>query len=233
MGVSVIIPTYNSESFIFKLLECLNYIFTRNEYSYELITINDGSTDNTLTILKEAKLFFNNLRIIELKKRKGKEFAIKKGIEDSKMDLIITIDDDLEHDPCIIPSLINELNSDYELIYCTPLIKKCSKVRYLISKFVLFSICQIGQLKVIPSPFRVFKRNIYNNMLQDFPLDIILQSSNPKILVKNVCYQKSQRLKSSYNFFELVIITFRFFIKTIKWRFFAFNYKTSLLYRSL
>jgi len=85
--ISVIIPAYNEEKNINYVLKSL----TNSLLIDEVIVVNDGSTDKTLSIIKQ----FNNIKLINLKKNHGKGFAIAKGIEKSKGNIVIFIDADL------------------------------------------------------------------------------------------------------------------------------------------
>jgi len=85
--VSVIVPAYNEEKKIGHMLKSL----IKSPYVNEVIIVNDGSTDNTLQIIKK----FKNYLLVDLKKNHGKGYAIAKGIQKAKGDIIIFLDADL------------------------------------------------------------------------------------------------------------------------------------------
>ncbi len=121
--VSIIIPVYNEEA---NVKDLFNEISTIGLEDYEIIFVNDGSTDNTLNRLKEI----DGIKIVSLRKNYGQTASIQAGFDASTGDVIITMDGDLQNDPHDIPNLINKLNEGYDLV-CgwrknrkDPLIKK-------------------------------------------------------------------------------------------------------------
>lgn len=95
MQISLIIPTYNEEKNILKTLKKLRLLLKNEKDKWEILIINDGSTDNTLEILKNYKPKF--FKIISYKKNKGKGFAVKKGVKEATGDYICFIDSDLAY----------------------------------------------------------------------------------------------------------------------------------------
>ena len=109
--ISIIIPVYNeSESIGFLLDEVIN-VMSFHEFNFELIVVNDGSKDNTYQVLKELTLKIKELSVISLRKNYGQTAAMSAGFDNSKGDIIITLDGDLQNDPNDIPTLISEINN--------------------------------------------------------------------------------------------------------------------------
>ena len=106
MKVSVIIPCYNEEKTIEKIISKVKANLVQ---PYEIIIINDGSTDQTKHIL-ENKLKKDLKKIIHNNKNSGKGFSIKKGIEVASGDIIIIQDADLEYDPIDYEKLIQPIS---------------------------------------------------------------------------------------------------------------------------
>lgn len=106
MDVSIVIPTYNSELIIDKLI---NKISLDSVSSYEIIVVNDKSRDNTYEKLNKIKNENPNLKIINLKENIGQVGATLIGIQNAKGKIIITMDDDLQHNPKYIELLISEI----------------------------------------------------------------------------------------------------------------------------
>ncbi len=114
--ISIIIPVYNeSESIGFLLDEVLN-VMLFHEFNFELIVVNDGSNDNTYQVLKELTFKIKELSVISLRKNYGQTAAMSAGFDNSKGEIIITLDGDLQNDPNDIPTLISEINDGYDLI---------------------------------------------------------------------------------------------------------------------
>lgn len=107
--VSIIVPAYNEEHRIKPFLNNLSS-FSKNLRNYEILLVNDGSTDNTLNIFKQFK--DNNIKIISYQKNKGKAFAVKKGIFSSKGKKIIFIDADGSIHPKEISKMVDLLDKN-------------------------------------------------------------------------------------------------------------------------
>ena len=99
MIISIIVPVYNEEKTIIKILEKIKQN-SSNSIKYEVIVVDDGSTDQTNKLLKDNKQLFNKLLINET--NKGKGFSVKKGLSNASGTHIIFQDADLEYDPADI-----------------------------------------------------------------------------------------------------------------------------------
>ena len=110
--ISIIIPTFNEDQSILKVLNRIQET-TESKTSFEVIVINDGSTDNTLKLLEDNSSLYNQL--ITYKTNQGKGNAVKKGLEVSKGEYIFFQDAYLEYDPIELNkfiTLINRFNPD-------------------------------------------------------------------------------------------------------------------------
>ena len=114
--ISIIIPVFNeSESIGYLLDEVLN-VMQNNKFNCELIVVNDGSNDNTSTVLDELTIKIKELSVISLRKNYGQTAAMAAGFDNSKGEIVITLDGDLQNDPNDIPKLISHINEGYDLI---------------------------------------------------------------------------------------------------------------------
>ncbi len=114
--ISIIIPVFNeSESIGFLLDEVIN-LMSLHKLNFELIVVNDGSKDNTQQVLEQLTLKIKELSVISLRKNYGQTAAMSAGFDNSKGDIVITLDGDLQNDPNDIPILISEINNGYDLI---------------------------------------------------------------------------------------------------------------------
>ena len=113
--LSIIIPVYNEENTICNILEKISKSKIEN-FDFEIIIINDGSTDNSYKIIQDNKNLFHQL--INLEKNNGKGFAIRRGLECATGDYIILQDADLEYDPSEYSKLLNPIiNNKADVVY--------------------------------------------------------------------------------------------------------------------
>ena len=116
MSLSIIIPVFNEEENIPHLVKGLKTAFAGIKTDYEVIFIDDGSTDNTLEVLKDIHKAGNNIKIIEFRRNFGQTAAISAGFDYSKGDVIITMDGDLQNDPEDIPLLLKKIDEGYDIV---------------------------------------------------------------------------------------------------------------------
>lgn len=117
MEISIVIPAYNEEESIAELLEEVNSTLIPLNKPFEVIVIDDGSTDRTLEVLKAQKNRFDWLRIVSFRKNYGKSAALSWAFKEANGKFVITMDADLQDDPKEIPNLIEKLNNEnFDLI---------------------------------------------------------------------------------------------------------------------
>ncbi|HRK00971.1 MAG TPA: glycosyltransferase family 2 protein [Ignavibacteria bacterium] len=114
--ISVVIPLYNEEESLQELSDSLKSTFENLNCNYEVIFIDDGSTDKSFQKIKEINRKNNNFHCIKFRRNYGKSAALAKGFKAAKGNIIITMDADLQDDPSEIPELIKVLNSGYDLV---------------------------------------------------------------------------------------------------------------------
>ena len=113
--ISVIIPVHNEEKNIQPLLSRLNPVLKK--YSHELLFVDDGSSDQTLQLLKQEAKKNPHLKILAFNRNFGHQTALSCGYEHAKGDCVITIDADLQDPPEIIEQMIKEWQKGYDIVY--------------------------------------------------------------------------------------------------------------------
>lgn len=117
MNISVIIPLYNEEESLPELTAWIERVMNENRYTYEIIFVNDGSTDNSWEIIESLKAENDNIKGISFRRNYGKSPALHVGFEEAKGDVVITMDADMQDSPDEIPALYNMIvNDKYDLV---------------------------------------------------------------------------------------------------------------------
>ncbi|MDZ4710849.1 MAG: glycosyltransferase [bacterium] len=114
--ISVVIPLLNEEESLNELSREIEKVFDFMKCNYEVIFIDDGSTDNSYNKIKEINRRNNKFHCIKLRRNYGKSAALAKGFSAAKGNIVITMDADLQDDPAEIPDLVKVLNSGYDLV---------------------------------------------------------------------------------------------------------------------
>ncbi len=114
--ISVVVPLYNEEGNLALLHQKLTESLTAFGQPYELIFVNDGSTDNSVAILQDIVQQDACMTIIDFQQNFGKTAGLTAGFQYSRGELIITIDADLQDDPAEIPKLVTKLDEGYDVV---------------------------------------------------------------------------------------------------------------------
>ncbi len=117
MDISVIIPLYNEAESLPELSAWIERVMKENNFTYEIIFINDGSTDNSWKVIEELKEKNENIHAIKFRRNYGKSPALYCGFERAKGDVVITMDADLQDSPDEIKPLYDMITKEgYDLV---------------------------------------------------------------------------------------------------------------------
>ena len=153
LSISILIPSYNEEKNISILIPKIsNFLEKSNQIStFEIIVINDGSTDKTETNFLKLKETIKNLRLINLKENKSKAFALDVGINYSEFEIIATIDADCQYDPNDFEKMLQHIIEGNDFVNGRRVVRKDLK------KIIFFS--QI---------YNLILRALFNTNIKDF-----------------------------------------------------------------
>lgn len=112
VDLSIVVPCYNEEAVIPIFLTTIEPILKSLDLSYELVFVNDGSRDNTLGVLQQAKSDYPEIRIINFSRNFGKEAALSAGIDFAEGKALIPMDVDLQDPPELIPEMVRIWRED-------------------------------------------------------------------------------------------------------------------------
>jgi glycosyltransferase involved in cell wall biosynthesis len=117
MDISIVVPLYNEEESLEKLYEWIEKVMTANKFSFEVIFVNDGSTDHSWKIIESLKEKSEKVRGIKFRNNYGKSPALYCGFKAAQGDVVITMDADLQDSPDEIPELFKMIKEDnYDLV---------------------------------------------------------------------------------------------------------------------
>lgn len=117
MDISVVIPLFNEEESLPELAAWLERVVLANNYSYEIIMVDDGSTDASWNVIQQLRNANSNIRGIKFQRNYGKSAALNEGFKAAMGDVIITMDADMQDSPDEIPALRNMiLDEDLDIV---------------------------------------------------------------------------------------------------------------------
>ncbi|MDL2122015.1 MAG: glycosyltransferase family 2 protein [Deltaproteobacteria bacterium] len=116
MNLSVVVPVFNEEKNINILYQELIDVLTKLDLTFEIIFIDDGSTDKSLAILSELQENDSRIVVISFRRNFGQTAALSAGFDYARGNIIITLDGDLQNDPEDIPKLLQKLSEGYDIV---------------------------------------------------------------------------------------------------------------------
>ena len=117
MDISVVVPLYNEEESLPELYRWIEKVMKANGFSFEVIFVNDGSTDNSWQVIEDMSKQSENVKGIKFRRNYGKSPALYCGFKEAQGDVVITMDADLQDSPDEIPGLYKMITEDgYDLV---------------------------------------------------------------------------------------------------------------------
>jgi undecaprenyl-phosphate 4-deoxy-4-formamido-L-arabinose transferase len=119
-AITVVVPVYNSESTLPALLQRLEAVLAGVASQFELVLVNDGSRDQSWRAIQRLAAEHDWVRGINLMRNYGQHNALLCGIRAARFEILVTMDDDLQHPPEELPKLLAKLEEGYEVVYGYP-----------------------------------------------------------------------------------------------------------------
>ena len=166
--VSVITPVYNSEDCLDELARRLTDVLDNSGKTYEIVLVNDCSPDNSWKKITELCETYDRLKGINLRRNFGQDSAIMAGLNYSSGESAIIMDDDLQHDPADIPSLLSGLEKGYDVCYARFNSKKQSWFKNFGSWFndKVANLILKKPKEVYLSPYKAIKREVIDEIIK-------------------------------------------------------------------
>ncbi len=146
--ISVVIPLYNEEESLMELSLSIKRVFDNLRCGYEVILIDDGSTDKSFEKIKEIHNKNGRFHCIKFRRNLGKSAALSAGFKAAKGDIIITMDADLQDDPKEIPELAKIINSGYDLVSGWKKVRYDPFIKRHTSKFFNYITSKVSGIKL-------------------------------------------------------------------------------------
>ena len=115
-SLAVVISVFNEEESLLHFNKSLTEVLENYDKNYQILYINDGSTDNSRNLLSGIATDNSKVRVIEFSRNFGHEAAMLAGIDNADADAIICMDSDLQHPPSLIPAMVNKYKSGFDIV---------------------------------------------------------------------------------------------------------------------
>jgi glycosyltransferase involved in cell wall biosynthesis len=208
--LSIIIPAYNSSGSLSILIDELTQTLPTLTENYEVIVVNDGSKDNTWQVLTQIVQSYPHVQAINLLRNFGQHNALLCGIQKAQYEIIVTMDDDLQHPPQEIYKLLDKINEGYDAVYGIPQHERHGLWRDLasqITKLVLQNAMGAQTARNV-SAFRAFRAWVreafvgYNGSYVS--IDVLLTWGTTRFTAVPVRHEPRKIGVSNYTFRKLI-----------------------------
>jgi glycosyltransferase involved in cell wall biosynthesis len=210
MDISVVVPVYKSQATLPALVERLDKVLSGLSEHYEIILVNDDSPDQSWDVILALSKQYAGVRGIDLMRNYGQHNATLCGIRLACHEVVVTMDDDLQHRPEDIPLLLDKLEKGYDVVYGVPKKLPHSWWRNLgsvLTKWVVAAAIGIPTVRDV-SAFRAFRTDLrrafddYEN--PDVMIDVLLSWGTTHFTTVPVDEQPRSVGKSNYNLARLL-----------------------------
>jgi dolichol-phosphate mannosyltransferase len=167
--LSVVIPVYNEAANILVLYQRLQQAIQPLAIAYELLFVNDGSTDLSLTLIKELAQQNPQVRYIDFSRNFGQQIAISAGLDKARGKAVIILDGDLQDPPELIPALYSQWQKGHDVVYARRKTRSGeSLVKKTTARFFYRLLTRITRtpLPVDAGDFRIISRKVVNTLKQ-------------------------------------------------------------------
>lgn len=214
MEISVVIPVFNEEKNLTPLHERLSKVLKGLGKSYEIILVDDGSSDNSKFLLKNMVASDENVRAVFLTRNFGQHGAVIAGFKESKGEIVVTLDGDLQNPPEEIPKLVSKINEGYDVVGGIRQHRRDSILRKIPS-FITNNIASVVVGKKMVDcgcMLRAYRRQIILELLDYSDVSIFIPALTASIADRfvEIPVDHDVRLagKSKYHIFRLMKIYF-------------------------
>lgn len=209
-SLSVVVPVYQSEQVLATLVARLESVLSQSTDTFELILVNDGSSDGSWRVISDLCRMHPWIRGIDLMRNSGQHNALLCGIRAARHDLIVTLDDDLQNPPEEIPRMLGALDDSVDVVYGAPEREVHGLMRDLasqVTKIVLQGALGAETARMV-GPFRLFRthvRRAFEGYRGTFAnIDVLLTWGTTRFRAIRVRHDRRQAGRSNYTFAKLL-----------------------------
>jgi glycosyltransferase involved in cell wall biosynthesis len=113
---SIVVPLHNEQENVTDLYDRLKAVMEANGESFEIVLVDDGSTDNTFNLLREIAAVDSRITVVKLRRNFGQTAGLAAGFDHARGEYIIAMDGDLQHDPADIPIFLEKMAEGYDIV---------------------------------------------------------------------------------------------------------------------
>jgi len=208
MNLSIVVPVYKGESFLEPLVARLNKTLPAFAKKYEIILINDGSPDNSWSLIQKLARDYKYVKGICMMRNYGQHNATLCGVRAAQYEVIVTMDQDLQHPPEEIPLLLAKLEEGFDVVYGSPRKLPQGFWRNVMTasiKWILAKVLGLSSVRNVSS-FRAFHANLREAFAKfqspSLILDVLLSWGTTRFTSVQVSIPQAER--TNYNFRMLV-----------------------------
>ena len=208
MNLSVVVPIYRGESFIEPLVAELIRTLPTFAEKYEIILVNDGSPDNSWNLIQKLTPQYECVRGIRMMRNYGQHNATLCGVRAAQYEVVVTMDQDLQHPPDEIPQLLAKLEEGYDVVYGAPRKLPQGFLRNVMTASIKWILAKVIGLPSVHdvSAFRAFRTHLreafVNFQSPSLILDVLLSWGTTRFTSVPVNVAPAER--SNYSFTMLV-----------------------------
>jgi glycosyltransferase involved in cell wall biosynthesis len=213
-SISIVIPVYNAEKSLLLLMERLQKVLENTRLPYEILLVNDGSHDSSWEMIQTLASNFKTIHGINLMRNYGQHNALLCGIRSAQNEIIITMDDDLQHPPEEIPLFLAKIAEGYDVVYGIPRKLPHSWWRNLSSWAAKRLLSMVIGLKTVReiSAYRAIRSEVRRSFARcnnpGVIIDALLAWGTTRFATISINESPREQGESNYNFFKLLSIVF-------------------------
>ena len=219
----MVVPAYKSELSLPELVRRLQPVLAKAATDYELIIVDDGSRDGTWPVIEELSQSYDWVQGVRLMRNYGQHNALLCGIRRARHELTVTMDDDLQHPPEEIPTLLKRLGAETDVVYGTP-----SQEQHGLWRDISTQVTKVALQSAMGAPiarkagaFRVFRTQLRDAFATyDAPyvsVDVLLTWATTRFDAVQVRHEPRTIGVSNYTFKKLVVHALNMFTGFSTW----------------